>query len=189
MVNGHYTTFRRRSALVSFLAVSCLWLASSVAAQNPSDYFDPHSRQLLFNLKRNHLDPGLRELERKQLGEAQADVDFILRYVPNHVEGLALNEEIAKTRKLPEMALASYVTALQLYPGHAITHVQFGAFLLDLGRVDAAIDSLNAAVRLDRQLALAHSYLAKAYRRNGDTQKAAAEEAEAQKLSGRGGGR
>ena len=189
MVNGSRSILRRASVPPCLLTVIFVWFASSAAAQTPSDYFDPLKQNLLFQLKRNHLDPGLRELEHRQLAQAQADVDFILRYVPNHAEGLALNEAIAKARKLPEMAIGAYVRALELYPGHAITHAQFGSYLLDLGRVDAAIDSLNAAVRLDPQLAMAHAYLAKAYRRKGDLQRAAAEEAEAQRYSGRGGGR
>jgi Tfp pilus assembly protein PilF len=55
--------------------------------------------------------------------------------------------------------------------------------------VDAAIDSLNAAVRLDPTLGIAHSYLATAYRRKGDPDRAASEEAEARKYAGRGGAR
>jgi predicted Zn-dependent protease len=191
MLSNHFTRSRTVMTVIYWLTVSCLSIAFPVAAQTPTsgDYFDPSNHQLLSNLKKNHLAPALRELDRNALHEAQSDVDFILKYVPNHVEALALNEAIAKARNLPEQALLRYATALELYPEHAITHVQFGAYLLDLGRVQAAIDSLNAAVKLDPELGLAHSYLAKAYRRTGDTQRAAAEEAEAQRYSGRGGGR
>jgi predicted Zn-dependent protease len=190
MVNGDSTLLRRLGTSRYCRVVFCMVLAAaSASAQTPADYFDPANQNLLYQLKRNHLDPGLKELESGQLNEAQADVDFLLRYVPNHVEGLLLNEAIAKSKHLPEKAMSRYVQALQLYPDHAITHAQLGAYLLDLGRVDAAIESLNTAVRLEPRLAMAHGYLARAYRRKGDPARASAEEAEAHKYSGRGGTR
>lgn len=181
---------RRRRTTIVLLACSCLCLLAVRASAQPSgggDYFDPQKRQLLVQLKRYHLDAAVKDMNDRKLNIAQAEVDFVLRWVPNHVEGLLVNEAIAKAKGLPEMAIGRYVRALELYPNHAITHAQFGSYLLNLGRVDAAIDSLNTAVRLDPTLGMAHSYLANAYRRKGDTDRAASEEAEARKYLGRGG--
>lgn len=188
-----YRDYPVRSRLsISIVMASCLIGISAVRAsgQMPAgggDYFDPQKRQLLVQLKRYHLDAAVKDMNDRKLNIAQTEVDFVLHWVPNHVEGLLVNEAIAKAKGFPEQAMSRYVRALELYPNHAITHVQFGAFLLDLGRVDAAIDSLNAAVRLDPSLGMAHSYLAKAYREKGDPDRAASEEAEARKYLGRGG--
>ena len=189
MFNRNHLLRTRRPTILLLVCSWCCLLAVRASAQ-PSgggDYFDPEKRQLLVQLKRYHLDAAVKDMNDRKLNIAQAEVDFVLRWVPNHVEGLLVNEAIAKAKGLPELALGRYVRALELYPNHAITHMQFGAYLLDLGRVDAAIDSLNAALRLDPTLGMAHSYLANAYRRKGDSERAAAEEAEARKYSGRGG--
>ena len=173
-----------RLSTACFLALSCLSLTSGASwAQTtpPGDYFDPKNRQLMVNLKRFHLDLAHDFFAHRKLDQAQSEVNFILKYAPNHPEALLLNEGIAKSRNLPEAALIRYIQALKAYPQHAITHEQFGAYLLDLGRVDAAVDSLSAAIQLNPRLGVAHAYLAKAYRVKGDLERAAAEEAEARK--------
>lgn len=190
MVNRHFELRTCRSTVVLLV---CCWIglvavrASGQESGVGADYFDPQKRQLLVQLKRYHLDAAVKDMNDRKLNIAQVEVDFVLKWVPNHVEGLLVNEAIAKAKGLPEAAVGRYLRALELYPNHAITHAQFGAYLLDLGRVDAAIDSLNTAVRLDATLGIAHSYLAKAYREKGDLDRAASEEAEARKYLGRGG--
>jgi predicted Zn-dependent protease len=190
MVYRDYSVRYRLSIFI--VLASCLIGVSAVRAygQLPAgggDYFDPQKRQLLVQLKRYHLDAAVKDMNDRKLNIAQTEVDFVLHWVPNHVEGLLVNEAIAKAKGFPEQAMGRYVRALELYPNHAITHAQFGAYLLDLGRVDAAIDSLDAAVRLDPTLGIAHSYLATAYRRKGEPDRTASEEAQARKYTGRGG--
>ena len=190
MANRRHTLLGRRSTILLLAFYWICLVGVRASGQEPSgggDYFDPAKRQLLVQLKRYHLDAAIKDMNDRKLNIAQAEIDFVLKWVPNHVEGLLVNEEIAKAKGAPELALGRYVRALEMYPDHAITHAQFGAYLLELGRVDAAIDSLTTAVRLDPSLGMAHRYLATAYRQKGDLDRAASEEAEARKYA-RGGG-
>jgi tetratricopeptide (TPR) repeat protein len=53
--------------------------------------------------------------------------------------------------------------ALKVDPGYALTHVNVGAALLDLGERDAAIEHLKTAIRLDPRNTRAQNNLAVAY--------------------------
>jgi tetratricopeptide (TPR) repeat protein len=95
----------------------------------------------------------------KKLGPA-----FLLSYF----QGLAL----ARGAK-PEEALAAFQQAVQLAPKNAEAHVNLGKTQLALGHPNEAIPELREALRLDPGNTQAKRLLSQAYRRAGDSQKAA----------------
>lgn len=186
----------RLLATAGAILASCLSLVGSLLAvvsmaqsENRAgkyaDYFDaptsPGVRQRLYILKRFHLDRATAYFEKGSLDAALKELNFVFSNVPNHVEALILNDSIARLRRTPELALFRYQQAIKLYPNHAVTHLQMGAFQVDAGQTDAGIERLRVALTLDPKLGLAYAYLAKAYAQEGDLLKAQSAEAEAKR--------
>lgn len=146
------------------------------------DYFDkdrdPKVRVLLHALESHHLSKkfwadyttGRNEYGRNKYG--LDDMRFILRYTPNHPKALTLVGSIARLRKDPSLPIPYYEQAIRLFPQHAVTHAQYGVYLVDIGDINSGIAKLKHALKIDPKLALAHAWLAKAYSRNGDMEQA-----------------
>ncbi|RMH37807.1 MAG: hypothetical protein D6690_01565 [Nitrospirae bacterium] len=168
----------------------CLFLASLVilgpavwsqAQQINNDYFSPsRDEKLLRMVERYHLTPKTfwpKYREGVVSGKfrlAVKELEFVLRYFPNHPKALMLLANIAKMTKTRHLADAYFKKALHLYPRYALTHAQYGKFLSDMGSVAEGIEHLQQAITLDPRLAVAYDWLAKAYRVQGKYQEASA---------------
>jgi tetratricopeptide (TPR) repeat protein len=96
-----------------------------------------------------------------------ADLKFILERMPNHPKALQVLGHVAKTSLQDSLPIPYYEHALKLYPQYAITHAQYGAYLVAIGHLEAGIVRLNHAKDMDQKLVAAHVWLAKAYLKSG----------------------
>jgi Tfp pilus assembly protein PilF len=118
-------------------------------------------------------------IQQGRMQDAINDVVYTLDRFANHPKGLQLAAMVASIIKRPSLAVYYFDRALKLYPQHAITYAQYGAYLIGSGQTDAGIEQLKEAVERDQKLAGAYALLAKAYTKNGnlDLAREAAEKA------------
>ncbi|WNM63980.1 tetratricopeptide repeat protein [Candidatus Nitrospira neomarina] len=152
----------------------------SLSAQTfNNDYFDPLRDQKLLNTNEQyHLSKGtfykhFREGSASgNLQLAIAELEFILRYWPNHPNALLFIASIAKMKNDPNLADQYFRKALHLFPQHAITHGQYGHFLVEVGRIEEGINHLHEAIQMNEQLMVAYEWLGEAYNLQGDSKRA-----------------
>jgi Tfp pilus assembly protein PilF len=144
-----------------------------------NDYFDPLRDQKLLDLNEQyHLSKGkfykrFREgLASGNFQLAIAELDFVLRYWPNHPKALLFMASIAKMQKDPNLADQYFRKALHFYPQHATTHGQYGHYLVEVGRIEEGINHLHEAIQIDEQLIVAYEWLGEAYYLQGDSKRA-----------------
>lgn len=179
-----------------FLCVVCLLPFGNLQAQEEdsssytdSDYFlkdsNPRIRALLDNAERNHFNAGLL-LKRHKYAENKytlADWKYTLKVFPNHPGALQAMGYNAILKNDPETGIYYFERALKLYPQYALTHAQYGSYLVDLGRLEEGIARLKRAISMDPKLLSAHFWLAEAYSKSGMSDLARQEAEEAKKLS------
>ena len=161
-----------------------------------NDYFavaksdkDAYIRVLLQSVETHHIIPCphdkggvFADIAAGRYEYAYADMEYVLKYFPNHPKGLHLIGMIARTMNRPSLAIAYYQKALHLFPQYALTHLQFGSYLIDIAQTTPAIAELQKAIKLDPSLKMAYVKLAQAYVINGHTEKARQAADEARKL-------
>ena len=74
--------------------------------------------------------------------------------------------------KNPLLAQLYYEKALKLFPQYAITHAQYGSYLVGIGNSKAGIAQLEKAVEMNPRLMQAHTWLAQAYAKSGNAERA-----------------
>ena len=141
--------------------------------QVENDYFtatkDRRVKQLLYNVERNHLNKGV--LEKIASGNykfALADINFAMRYFPNHPTGLHLITTVAALTKNQTLPIPYFEKAIAFYPSHAITHAQYGWFFVTIGDLENGLQKLKHAVEMDPKLTAGYVWLAQAYEKKGD---------------------
>ncbi|MCC6609933.1 MAG: tetratricopeptide repeat protein [Burkholderiales bacterium] len=162
---------RRRYFLVATAAAVVLGLASlsgNAAAQDPGrDYYMASSysdgMQMLRNLNQNHYRPASEKLSRGHYSGVEGDLDFMLKYFPNHPQALAGMAQLAIGLKRPYMAERYFKNAIERYPDHDETYMIYGVFLHRLGRLQPAIAQYEKALEINPDSALGHYNLGLAY--------------------------
>ena len=151
-----------------------------------NDYFlkESHRKthQQVNNVDRLHLQPALSHLARGQPDRAIGELKFVLRYVPNHPKALQLMGVVARLKKKPKIAQQYFEQAVRVFPKYALTHAQFGKFLVDIGHLEHGIEELEKAQALEPDLVTVFVWLAEAYKENGDVKKAKKAEEKAKEL-------
>jgi len=144
-----------------------------------NDYFDPLRDQKLLTINEQyHLSKGkfykrFREgIVSGNFKLAIAELDFVLRYWPNHPKALLLMASIAKMKKDPNLADRYFRKALHFYPQHAMTHGQYGHFLVEVGRIEEGIKHLQEGIKINEKLIVAYEWLGEAYSLRGDSKRA-----------------
>lgn len=146
------------------------------------DYYagstDPFVAQLISLVERAHVHnilPDLRKglaappnLKKGWYQQAWNEIEYTLARLVNHPKALMLAPLVAKELGRPLSPVKFFERALKLYPQHAITHAQYGKFLMDIGRIQNAIDELSKAIKLDPQLSIGYAWLSMAYQKKGD---------------------
>lgn len=185
---------RLRVLPLSFLFLCLVCPVSSTHAQrNPNaptntdlDYFnptnDPHIKWLIADQKHHHLDRAVIRIREGDYNRALRELRFLLTGFVNHPHGLALLGVVAKLVKNPSLAVPHYERALKIYSQYAVTHAQYGSYLVDIGYLQAGIAKLKKAVEMNPKLAPAHAWLAKAYSLKGDSEQAKMAAAKAREL-------
>jgi predicted Zn-dependent protease len=135
------------------------------------DFFNPtndgHVQWLITDQKKYHLDVAALRIREGDYDRAIRELQFLLNGFPNHPEGLALMSIVARMTKRSFLAISSFDRALKLFPQYAITHAQYGHFLVGIGQVEAGIKKLQQSIEKDPKLAAAYVWLAKAYAQMG----------------------
>lgn len=138
----------------------------------PVDYFlrdvNPHVKNDIFQRERYHMGKSFWTAVREgRLQPALDDLDFVLRYIPNHPKALTIVGFISRSGGNPTIANLYYQRALRRYPHRALTHAQYGAYLADIGKVNEGVARLQKAIVIDPNLVSAHLWLARVYARAG----------------------
>jgi len=94
--------------------------------------------------------------------EALGDCEYVLMRFPNHPRALHLAAEIGKATNQLSMPIGYFENALSLYPQYAFTHAQYGHYLLEIGVVQAGVEQLRAALRLEPKQFQAQAWLSEA---------------------------
>lgn len=148
-----------------------------------NDYFmaeqEPRMKELLHLVEMNHINrtqfhsQGVIGMIRAgQYDQSMRELAYALERFPNHPKALTLMGLLAKMTKKPLVALTWYERATKLYPQYALTHAQYGWYLVDIGNVKKGTEKLIKAIELDPQLAAAHAWLATAYYKTGNVERA-----------------
>jgi tetratricopeptide (TPR) repeat protein len=161
---------RRGFLLVLTAAAAVLGLApfENAAAQVVGrDYYMASSysdgMQMLRNLDQNHYRPAFEKLRRGHYGGIQGDLEFMLKYFPNHPQALTGMAQLAIGLKRPDMAEQYFRNAIERYPDHDETYVIYGVFLHKLGRMQPAMAQYKKALEINPDSALGHYNLGLAY--------------------------
>ncbi len=162
----------RLIALFAFLVVSGWFPSGASGTLIDQDYFTanefPEVKELLGLVDAYHTDKVAALIREGRLNSALGDLKYALDRFPNHPRALQLLNAVSRLTKDPSVAAIYYKKALSLYPQYAMTHAQYGAFLVEAGRVDLGIAKLKHAVEMEPKLAAAHAWLAQAYLKAGD---------------------
>jgi tetratricopeptide (TPR) repeat protein len=148
--------------------LNCAVLSDAARAQDVArDYYaaggDRTATAALRNLDRNHYQPAVKQLQDRHYRSALANLDFMLKYFPNHPQALAKMAELGLVTQRTDIAEQRFKDALARYPGDDETYVIYGTFLQKLGRVDAAIHEYKKAIEIDAESVYAHYNLGLAY--------------------------
>ncbi|MGB8433338.1 MAG: tetratricopeptide repeat protein [Burkholderiales bacterium] len=148
--------------------LNCAVLSDAARAQDVArDYYaagsDRTATAALRNLDRNHYQPAVKQLQDRHYRSALANLDFMLKYFPNHPQALAKVAEFGLATQRTDIAEQRFKDALARYPGDDETYVIYGTFLQKLGRVDAAIREYNKAIEIDPESVYAHYNLGLSY--------------------------
>jgi predicted Zn-dependent protease len=161
--------------ILVFVVFSVFLVCSSVSAKNTNkDYFTirtSQDRRLLRNVEKHHLSQKKfwKWYKAGKFSLALGELEFVLRYFPNHPKALQLLSSVALVSKKHSLAFPFFQNAINLYPQHALTHAQYGAHLVRMGLIEEGIVKLNAAINKNAKLVLGYVWLAQAYEKNGQS--------------------
>ncbi len=161
-------------AAAAFTPMDNDWFFSSAYADRDGT-LQVHS--LLINVDLNHTDRAAVSIGQADYRSAIADLAYTLARFPNHPRALMLLTAVSKLTDRPALPLVYFERALRLYPQYALTHAQYGGYLVQINRTEEGIAKLNTATEIDRNLVIAYVWLAEAYAKTGKpelAQKAAA---------------
>ena len=162
---------------------------SQMLAPGYKNYFlkDSHrpTRQQIYNVNKHHLKKALRHLASNKPARAIPELNFTLRYVPNHPKALQLMGMVGKLTNQTKMAEQYFAQAVRVFPQYALTHAQYGKFLVDIGRFDEGIEELKMAESIQPDLKTVFLWLSEAYQKNGDVEEAKMAEERVKELEGK----
>ena len=131
------------------------------------DYFtakdETETTHLLNLVEIAHTNKVLPQISKNDYGGALNDIKYTLNRFPNHPRGLVLIGVYARLTKGHGLPVPYYEKAIRLFPQHALTHAQYGAYIIALGSLEAGIKKLHQAVEMNPQLVFAYVWLAAAY--------------------------
>jgi len=160
--------------VAALLALGVIGLATRVAALPPPqirepvrafDYYDRltdvESARAIQTAVEHHItdETFWEQYRRKAWFRARAELEFVLRIVPNHPLALYLLEMVARLEEDVSYPIAYYERALRIFPNRAITRARYGKYLSTIGQREAALEQLREAVAADSTLIQARAWL------------------------------
>ena len=133
-----------------------------------------------------HTNRVMQSIKNGRYDVAIEDLKFVLDKWPNHPRALLYLETVARVAQAPELPLPYYDKALRLYPQYAMTHAQYGKYLVEMGQWDKGVKSLKQAIEKDGKLVAAHVWLSEAYDKHGHKELARKEAEQARNLGFQG---
>jgi tetratricopeptide (TPR) repeat protein len=125
---------------------------------------------LLDNVESNHLNKQvIREFSLGQYDYVIDNLKYTLGAFPNHPIALKMLGSVAKATNKMTLGSPFFEKALQLFPQYAMTHAQYGEYLVSFELYNDGISRLQEALRIDPKLAIANAWLAEAYFKTGKT--------------------
>lgn len=119
------------------------------------DYRSPADQRRIRDVERHHFPPATENLVRGISGvHPGGDIDFLVRYSPNHHRGLAALVRLSLRDKTPrpagvEIPVECYLLrALEFRPSDAVVHKIYGTYLARLGRGPEALARFEQAEKL-----------------------------------------
>jgi tetratricopeptide (TPR) repeat protein len=129
--------------------------------QSQYNYFKPgkDGRMYLRNVERAHLHPGIKCLKEKNYWCAHQNLDFVLRWFPNHPRGLDFYSQLAVNRGRPDSAIPYLDYALRFDPGTPSSLIVYGLHRFRTGEFEKAAKRFQQALSNDPDSAEAHYHL------------------------------
>ena len=160
------------------------------------DYYaaasDPFIAELIDLVDRGHVEkilPNLRKalrapdnIKKGYYEQALREVEYTLERLVNHPKALMFVAIIANGLNQPNLPIKYYERALALYPQHAITHAQFGNFLIGIDQRKKGISELEKAIKINPRLSAGYFWLSNAYQKEGQLELAREFAAKAREL-------
>ena len=151
-------------------------LAGEMLNDGYKNYFFKDSQEKTYRLIRaveiHHLQPALKHLSSGHPGRAIPELRFVLKYIPNHPKALQLMGVVSRLSNQSKVAEQYFAQAVRVFPNYALTHAQFGKFLVDVGRFEEGIEELERAQSIQPDLKIVYVWLSEAYQKDGDDEKA-----------------
>jgi len=137
-------------------------LAGAQATDN--DYYTTTDATLLRTVEHYHVVPAEEKIRTKFYSAARGDVDFVLRYFPNHPKGLLLMAQMCADGVTQHCDMdVVFDKAIAINPNVAGTYVTQGVYLHRIKRYREAIASYQRALAIDPNSLNGHYNLGLAY--------------------------
>jgi tetratricopeptide (TPR) repeat protein len=139
----------------------------------PSEQFDmrardKHSVETVRKVELYHWELAMECQRKKRLACAFNNLDFMLRWVPNHSRALNALVDLGVEHKRPDLALPYLEAAVAFCPKCADLYVVAGNYDLRIGKVDSAIGQYRKSLELNPNSADAHYNLGLSYFKQGN---------------------
>ncbi|MEP6997743.1 MAG: tetratricopeptide repeat protein [Betaproteobacteria bacterium] len=152
----------RFSSIAGLAALLVAGLARAQPVDN--DYYANGGTVLLSTVERYHILPAEEKMRIKYYSSARQDLDFVLRYFPNHPQGLLLMVQLCTERTQQACDLDFlFEKAIAVNPNVAGPYVTRGVYLHRVKRYAEAIASYQRALALNPDSMNTHYNLALAY--------------------------
>lgn len=179
--------FKLNRFLLALIALGHFSFGASVSSA--FDYFTAAQEgqaHYLALVTKYHADKAYGWIRDGRLNDAIEDLRYTLDRFPNHPKALQTMGLVSQLIKKPAMAITYYQKALTQYPQYASTHAQYGQYLLSIGDIDKAVESLKRGVEIDPKLVGGYVLLAHAYSKQGNSELASEAAARAKELGYKG---
>jgi tetratricopeptide (TPR) repeat protein len=134
-------------------------------SNNQNDYFssDLAVSKRVRTVEHHHWEKARQHKERGAWNYAFDDIDFMLRYVPNHPHALMQMSEIGIAAGQPDTARRYLDYAIQYRPKNVSSHVIYGIHLHRTGHYQEAVEHYTQALKLDPTASETHYNLGLSY--------------------------
>lgn len=130
--------------------------AAGIIEGGPNNYHDPNpnlrAREVLYSVEKLHLYKAINLLKKGNLFFACENLDFTLRWFPNHPRGLQIMSDLhRKQQKCPQRGMTAqhyFDAAINYYPKDASVRILYGMHFHKLGKLDQALEQYQAALSL-----------------------------------------
>ena len=138
---------------IPFFLISMLAFKSAVAGiveGGPNDYYDPSPRvrEVVGSVESLHLNKAVAHLKEGNITLACSELDFTLRWFPNHPRGLQFATQLFSQYSCPGEKDGDYYfkAALKLSPDNGTIHTLYGVLLHRKGLLDKALEQYQLAL-------------------------------------------